>query len=212
MTRKLFWQDPYQTELLSTVAAVEENRVQLSDTIFYAESGGQESDSGTIGGIPVVKAEKQGKTIIYTLQTAPSFQVGDEVLTKIDWTRRYALMKLHFAAEVVLELFTQNHPSIEKIGAHIAEHKSRIDFVWPENINSLLPDIAQKARQIINQDLEIESNFSDEAEQRRYWKVCGFAQVPCGGTHLKRTSELGNIELKRVNLGKGKERVEIILS
>ncbi len=212
MTRKLFWLDPYQTELLSKVTVIDGDTVQLDETIFYAESGGQESDSGTIGGIPVIRAQKQGKTIIYTLLRTPCFQQGDEVQTLIDWDRRYALMKLHFAAEVVLELFTRNYPEIEKIGAHISQSKSRIDFIWPESIKSLLPVISEQAHQIIRQDYPIESDFSDKKNERRYWKVDGFAQVSCGGTHLKSTAELGGISLKRSNLGKGKERVEIILT
>ena len=45
----------------------------------------------------------------------------------------------------------------------------------------------------------------------RSWEVEGFARVPCGGTHLKRTGEVGTIALKRKNVGGGKERVEITL-
>ncbi|WP_421852133.1 hypothetical protein [Marinomonas sp.] len=41
--------------------------------------------------------------------------------------------------------------------------------------------------------------------------IDNFAQVPCGGTHVKSTRELGSIRLKRKNVGKGKERVEIYL-
>ncbi|HAE50502.1 MAG TPA: alanyl-tRNA editing protein, partial [Tistrella mobilis] len=46
---------------------------------------------------------------------------------------------------------------------------------------------------------------------RRYWEVEGVARVPCGGTHLRRTGEVGAITLKRVNVGKGKERIEMRL-
>ncbi|MFW8630665.1 alanine--tRNA ligase-related protein [Vibrio natriegens] len=211
MTEKVFWNNPYQTVIISVVTQITGNNVELSHTIFYAESGGQESDEGTIAGIPVVKAEKSGSRIIYTLETRPTFAVGDEVVTEIDWPRRYALMKLHFAAEVVLELFTQNFNSITKIGAHISEDKSRIDFEWPENIAPLLPALLSKAQDLIDSDSIITSEFSDQTKERRYWKVEGFAQVPCGGTHLKRTSEVGKIALKRKNVGKGKERVEITL-
>ncbi|WP_329351532.1 alanyl-tRNA editing protein [Vibrio natriegens] len=211
MTEKMFWDNPYQTEIISVVTQITGNNVELSHTIFYAESGGQESDEGTIAGIPVVKAEKSGSRIIYSLETTPTFAVGDEVVTEIDWPRRYALMKLHFAAEVVLELFTQNFNSITKIGAHISEDKSRIDFEWPENIAPLLPALLSKAQALIDSDSIITSEFSDQTKERRYWKVEGFAQVPCGGTHLKRTSEVGKIALKRKNVGKGKERVEITL-
>ena len=211
MTEKVFWNNPYQTKIISVVTQITGNNVELSHTIFYAESGGQESDEGTIAGIPVVKAEKSGSRIIYTLETTPTFAVGDEVVTEIDWPRRYALMKLHFAAEVVLELFTQNFNSITKIGAHISEDKSRIDFEWSENIAPLLPALLSKAQDLIDSDSIITSEFSDQTKERRYWKVEGFAQVPCGGTHLKRTSEVGKIALKRKNVGKGKERVEITL-
>lgn len=41
--------------------------------------------------------------------------------------------------------------------------------------------------------------------------VAGFARVPCGRTHPKRTDEVGRIELKRDNIGKGKERIEVTI-
>ena len=53
------------------------------------------------------------------------------------------------------------------------------------------------------------SAFSDEAAELRYWEIPDLARVACGGTHLKRTGEIGKIELKRKNIGKGKERIEI---
>lgn len=190
MTEKVFWQDPYLTELTTTITHIDGTYVELAATIFYAESGGQESDSGTIGGIPVIKAEKQGLSIRYTLAHQPDFNLGDKVTIKIDWSRRYALMKLHFAAEVVLELITQNY-ALGKIGAHISQDKSRIDFLTSQPISPLLADIQQQAQAIIDSDQTIESDFSDIQQQRRYWKVSGFAQVPCGGTHLKRTAEVG---------------------
>lgn len=212
MSYKAFWENPYQTELRTTVLKIDDASVQLAETIFYAESGGQESDYGTIDGINVVKAEKNGLNIIYTLEDNPHFKVGDEVVVCIDWNRRYQLMKLHFAAEVILELFYAKCADIKKIGAHISEDKSRIDFEWPESITGLLLKIQREAQNIVDADLPIESEFSDKTNEKRYWKVEGFAQVPCGGTHLSRTSEVGQITLKRKNLGKGKERVEIYVA
>ena len=80
MSYKAFWENPYQTELRTTVLKIDDASVQLAETIFYAESGGQESDYGTIDGINVVKAEKNGLNIIYTLEDNPHFKAGDEVV------------------------------------------------------------------------------------------------------------------------------------
>ncbi len=206
---KLFWRDPYQRRIETRVADVFGNEVMLAETIFYAFSGGQESDAGTIGGQRVLNARKDGQEIVYTLADGHGLQPGNQVVVEIDWARRYRLMRLHLAAEIILELATQNLPGIEKIGAHIAADKARIDFTWAENIARLFPMMQEMAGALIAADHPIVSAFSDEANQWRYWEIAGFAKVPCGGTHLKRTGEIGPITLKRVNIGKGKERIEI---
>lgn len=209
MTKKLFWQDPYLATLDTRVATVDGDRITLAETIFFAFSGGQESDSGVIGGYPVLEARKAGFDLVYTLPTPHTLQPGSPARIEIDWTRRYRLMRLHFAAEIVLELVYQMLNPIEKIGAHIAQDKARIDFVWGENIAKVFPQIVQQAHTLIEANHPIISAFSDEAKQKRFWKIAGFAQVPCGGTHLRTTGEIGLIHLKRKNIGKGKERIEI---
>jgi Ser-tRNA(Ala) deacylase AlaX len=212
VTQKIFWQDPYLTQLDTRITRVDGNDVTVAETVFYAFSGGQESDSGTLAGKPVLKANKDGLEIWYTLEAGHGLKVGDAVTMQIDWVRRYRLMRLHFAAELVLELAYQNLKGIEKIGAHISQDKARIDFRWAENISAAFPLLETAANQIVEKDAAIVSAYSDEAEERRYWEVTGFARVPCGGTHLKRTGEVGRVELKRDNIGKGKERIEVYLS
>ncbi len=212
MTEKLFWQDPYRSELETRVASVAGDEVTLEGTIFYALSGGQESDQGTIGGKPVLEARKDGRDILYRLAENHGLQVGDAVHVVIDWQRRYRLMRLHLAAEIVLELAYQELAPIAKIGAHIAPDKARIDFAWEKNIASAFPLLTAKANALIAADHPILSAYSDEANQRRYWEIAGFARVPCGGTHLRKTGEIGPIALKRRNIGKGKERIEIHLA
>lgn len=212
MVKKIFWQDPYLTELDTTVQSVNGNRITLNETIFYAFSGGQESDWGTIGGHEVLEAKKEGKQIFYTLPEGHKLHVGDSVKIQIDWDRRYKLMRLHFAAEVVLELVCQRFPKIIKVGAHIAQDKARIDFEWQESFSTIISELQKQAQAIVDSDQPIISAFSDEVNERRYWKINEFSQVPCGGTHIKRTKEIGLVRLKRVNPGKGKERIEIYIS
>jgi len=212
MTKKMFWKDPYLTQLDTVITSVKDTDVTVEQTIFFAFSGGQESDYGTIGDRRVLRARTEGKEIVYTLENGHGLKPGDQVCMKIDWERRYKLMRLHFAAEIVLELVYHKLGSIKKIGAHIAQDKARIDFEWDGNISKVLPDIQKEALRIIEANQDIMSDFSNEEQEKRYWEIKGFARVPCGGTHLKKTGEIGEIELKRKNPGKGKERIEIYVS
>jgi Ser-tRNA(Ala) deacylase AlaX len=210
-TQKIFWENPYLTELNAQITNIENNTLTLDKTIFYAFSGGQESDSGTIDGRRVLKAEKIDREIFYTLDSVEGLDRGDYVLVKIDWAKRYRIMRLHFAAEIILELVYQNYDRPQKIGANITSEKARLDFLWKGNISDTFIDLLGKARKIIDSDLEIISRFSDIENERRYWEIQNFARVSCGGTHLKRTSEVGKISLKRKSIGSGKERIEIYL-
>lgn len=209
--KKIFWENPYLTELEAKVTSVNNNVITLDQTIAFAFSGGQQSDSGTIGGYQIIEAKKEGKEIFYTMEQNHSLISNQDVMVTIDWEKRYRLMKLHFAAEIILELVYQNFNHPEKIGANITVDKARIDFLWNGKISEIFPKLLDKTNSIIDSNLDIISAFDDEENEKRYWYIEGFAKVPCGGTHLKRTGEIGSISLKRNNLGSGKERIEICL-
>jgi Ser-tRNA(Ala) deacylase AlaX len=210
--RKVFWEDPYLTVLSTIVTRVDGNVITLRDTIAYAFSGGQQSDEGTINGFHILKAQKDGKEILYTIDALHHIKEGDTAVVKINWEKRYKIMKLHFAAEIILELVNQNFGNPQKTGANITSEKARIDFIWDNNISEMFPVLEAKAKELIAADKPIESGFSNEAEQIRYWKIEGFGQVACGGTHIKRTGEVGALRLKRERQGKSKERIEIYLA
>jgi alanyl-tRNA synthetase len=59
MTNKIFWENPYLTKLNTVIKTVDQDRITVQETIFYAFSGGQESDHGTIADYPVLRAEKE---------------------------------------------------------------------------------------------------------------------------------------------------------
>ncbi|MBN1637299.1 MAG: alanyl-tRNA editing protein [Deltaproteobacteria bacterium] len=208
---KIFWKDPYLTKLNAKVTSIDGNVITLDKSIFFAVSGGQDSDSGTIGAHRVIDARKVSLEILYTIEGPHTLQRGDEVLIEIDWEKRYRLMRLHFAAEIVLELMYRNYQHPVKIGANISVDKARIDFIWQGNISETFPLIEKKASLLIDSNLPIISEFSDSIREERYWEIEGFAKVACGGTHIRHTGEINTIRLKRNNIGKGKERIEIYL-
>lgn len=208
--KKVFWENPYQHTLETHVTCIEGNRVLFDETIAYSFAGGQESDKAWVNGIPITDSAREGNLIYYTLPENHGLSKGDAVTMTIDWPRRNRLMRLHFAAELILEIVTQNY-HLEKVGAHIAETKSRIDFKSEQSVAPLLESILTQYNEIIARNLPIEKGYSDVATQRRYWKIDGFAQVPCGGTHVNTTGEVGFVKLKREKPGKGIERIEIRL-
>jgi len=65
---------------------------------------------------------------------------------------------------------------------------------------------------IVDRDQPIVTGFSDVTAERRYWELDAPARVSCGGTHCHRTSEIGPVELRRDNNGRGKERIVIRLA
>jgi alanyl-tRNA synthetase len=212
MTEKVFWSDPYLTSLDTTVASVDGDLVALASTIFFAFSAGQESDEGTIGGFPVLEARAEGTEIRYLLPAGNGLRPGDPVRVEIDGARRGKLRRLHFAAELVLELIGRAVPGIGKTGAHIAANKTRIDFAYDGNISELFLPVLTEVSRLVAADLPIVSAFEDAATERRYWEIAGFARMSCGGTHPRRTGEVGGIVLTRKNPGTGVERVEIRLA
>ena len=216
MTRKLFWDDPYQTSCNATVTSIEGRKVKLNQTGFYAFSGGQESDSGTIGGITVVEASKQGdkESIIdieYTLENEPHFSVGDVVEVVIDPIKREKLRRLHSAAHIVYYVTIEILGKVPVVGSNIGVDKARMDFGFGGNLVEKLPLIEARTNNIINQNITIQ-RYVDSEKQDLWWWQCGDWKMPCGGTHARTTGEIGPLRLTRVNKGKGKERIEMFLS
>jgi len=208
--KKLFWQDAYMKECDATVTSLNERDVELDQTILFAFSGGQASDKGTINGINIAEARETEDTIIYTLEQDVNFSEGDTVKIVLDWENRYKLMRLHTAAHIVYYIFKEMTGQQKLVGSNITVEKSRIDYEMDTPISEYFEKIQAKLDEIIAQDSEVKVYDDPEKPGRRWWEVLEW-KMPCGGTHVKRTSEIGKVRLKRKNTGAGKERIEIIL-
>ena len=227
--RKVFWDNPYQQSLETKVSQVDGNVVVFAETIGFSECGGQESDVVTANDIKALSSRMDKCApflIYYTFPEGHGFVPGTNVIMKIDWLRRNRLMRLHFTCELILvlmnRLFNDTPEGVElkpeeidtiikKRGAHIAETGARVDFECDNNIAIYFPKLLEEYNKIIAADLPIEKGFLDEPNQIRYWKLPNIATVPCGGTHVRSTGEVGAIELKRDRANKGVERIRILL-
>ncbi len=215
-TIKLFWENPYLIKCKAKVVQINGKKVKLDQTIFYAFSGGQESDSGTIGDINVLSAVKQGDkesiiNIEYELEHEPNFKVGDVVDVKINKEKRGKLMRLHSAAHIIYYIVYEKLGKLKIIGSNITSEKARMDFEYDKPLNEVLQEIESDVNKLIEENHKIEM-YGDEKNQSLRWWNCKEYKMPCGGTHVSSMQEIGKIQLKRKNIGAGKERIEIYLS
>ncbi|MBD3313386.1 alanyl-tRNA editing protein [Candidatus Woesearchaeota archaeon] len=213
---KLFWKDPYMKECEAKVTSKMGPEIQLDQTVFFAFSGGQASDQGTIGGVKVQEAVKTDDNITYVLEKVPDFNEGDTVKVEIDWNHRHKLMRLHSAAHIVSFLVFEKWGMDFKdiIGSNISIDKARLDFATEKNPNEIIPEIEETTNRLTSEDHEIKAYEDPEQPGRRLWEMHFDDKdilFPCGGTHVKNSQEIGQIKLKRKNIGAGKERIEVSL-
>ena len=211
MVERLFWEDSYLQECKAKVVSIDKNIISVDKTIIYANSGGQISDSATINGIQVINAAITSEyDIEYELEETPNFAIGDFVEIKINWDKRYKLMKLHSAQHLVADFFEREVETFELTGSNVKESKATLTYAYPENVNSILEKIEPLVNQFFLENHSITITSDEHDNNKRIWS-CGNFTCFCGGTHVKFTREIGQIKLKRKNPGAGKETIEILL-
>ncbi|MCM2325509.1 MAG: alanyl-tRNA editing protein [Candidatus Woesearchaeota archaeon] len=215
MTQKIFWEDPYQVECTAKVTSIEGKKVKLDKTIFFAFCGGQESDSGTIDGINVVTATKLGDKeniidIEYELEKEPHFAVGDEVKVVIDKEKRLSLMKLHSAAHISYYFTIEKFGKMRILGSNIAPQKARVDYESEKNLGEGLEEVEKKLNDFLAEGHDILRTADEKLPDLKWWQCEGW-KMPCGGTHVRNTREIGRVRLRRITKGQSKERIEIHL-
>jgi misacylated tRNA(Ala) deacylase len=230
----LFREDAYLTSTPATVVGLtEKGGIVVDRTCFYATSGGQPGDKGSLvtaaGEFPLATAvyNDQLKTEIAHVPAegvTARPAVGDGVTLKIDWGPRYRLMRMHTA----LHLLSAALP-YPVTGGAVNEDDSRLDFDIPDA--GLDKDaISAKVNEMIKTDAEVRSRWITDAELEanpglvktmsvkppmgtgriRLIEIVGLDLQPCGGTHVRRTGEIGEIRVTTIEKkGKQNRRVRI---
>lgn len=209
-SEKLYYNEVYSKEFDAEVIDSSGNEIVLNKTLFYPTGGGQIHDTGEINGIKVISVEERNGKIYHTLEKN-DFKAGDEIHGKIDWDRRYKLMRLHSAVHITYFMFTKIYGEHQVVGSNISPEKGRIDFKIDTNINEKLTDIEKLVNKYISDSHEITTYLDKKSEELRTWESDG-NKMPCGGTHLKNSAEISRVRLKRKNIGKGEERIEVTLA
>lgn len=212
MTKKLYYEDSYLKEATAKVLQIRENALLLDQTIFYPTGGGQPHDTGTINGIRVVDVYKDEEgNIWHVVETPEVFKVGDEVELKLDWERRYKLMRIHTGMHLLDHVLNEvlGNGTWQPHGSGLSPEKGRYDIMYPENINQYKEKIIELFNRYVDEGGEVKIWWDGET---RLTQIRDFEVLPCGGTHVKDIKEIGHLKkLKRSSIGKGAQRIEMWL-
>lgn len=231
MVEMLFLEDSYLKECRAKVVSVTDKFIVLDKTVFYPRSGGQSSDTGTITRLSdnkafqLVQATKQDGEIFHEVSEA-GIKQGDEVLCRIDWQRRYKLMRLHTAAHLLDAVF-QRDGEVLITGNELTVEKARIDFNLKDATKEKMQQYVDKANELIQNDVEVK-NYSLPREGAmkipgivklakaappdlpvlRITEIVGIDVQADAGTHVKSLKEVGKIVfLGMENKGKDRKRI-----
>jgi misacylated tRNA(Ala) deacylase len=232
MTDLLFRDDAYLRCCEARVVAVDAAGIHLDRTIFYPQGGGQPGDSGTLtladGRIVAIADTRKGETVEDVVHIAAAGAVlpspGDVVRAEIDWGRRLRLMRMHTCLHLLSAVV-----SGAVTGGQIADGKGRLDFDVPGG--ALEKDaITARLNELIAGDHPVNPGWisDDELAQRpelvrtmsvkppmgqgrvRLLEIPGIDLQPCGGTHVRRTAEIGRVEVTKIE-SKGRQNRRVVI-
>jgi misacylated tRNA(Ala) deacylase len=228
VTEQLFLHDAYLTHVSATVVAADANRVALDRTVFYPTGGGQPHDTGRLDGLAVTDVRKEGDLVWHTID-GPVPAVGAAVEGEIDWSRRYELMRTHTALHVLCGVIW-NAWGTPVTGGNMEPLSARMDFEFdplPEGFGARVAELVNhelaaarpiaisflpRAEAVLDTDL-IRTKVSlvpESVPEIRVVDIVGLDKQADGGTHVRRTDEVGRIVvLKTESKGKGNKRIRL---
>ena len=222
MTHRLYYSDSYLLEFDATVIDAQPRNahvgVVLDRTAFYPTSGGQPHDTGTLNNLPVIDVlEDEEDRIVHVVAE----DVQGTVRGTVDWSRRFDHMQQHTGQHIL------SQACLRTLGAqtravHLGGEVSTLDLDRPEMSAEAVASAEDLANQIVFEDRpvlvrEVEETDLISLQLRRPPKKHGrirvvevedFDRSACGGTHVRRTGEVGPIKIRRWERFKGGTRVE----
>ena len=208
-TRRLYFEDAYRVQFQADVVerSLAEGRsaLVLSQTCFYPESGGQPSDKGTIEGVAVLKIFEDGDKIVHVLKADVA---ASQITGTIDWAVRFDHMQQHSGQHILSQAFYEIVKG-ETLSFHLGAEVSTVEIGIVKIHDDDLNRIERRANEMIFEDREIKTYFVAQDKIGgiplrkppkkqgliRVVEVDGFDYSACGGTHCRRTGEVGLIKM-----------------
>ncbi|MGF1604967.1 MAG: alanyl-tRNA editing protein [Rhodothalassiaceae bacterium] len=233
-TIKLFEQDAYATTADAVITEVLPEAVTLDRTLFDAESGGQPGDTGTLGlgdgrllTVTDTRYAPGRLTILHHIADGTEgLRPGQPVSMAIDWGRRHAHMRLHTCLHLLCGLI-----DAPVTGGAIGADSARLDFdlreagfTKEELTHKVMAEVRSdrpvSSRTITAEDLRANPDLVRTAdvtppktgETVRLIAIEGLDLQPCGGTHVRRTGEIGAVVINKIKKkGQRNRRISVAL-
>ena len=221
-------------EVVKTLTQGDTAEVILDETSFYAESGGQDSDSGFITSdglvLEVLDVQKPVKGLVShsVLVKQGALGVGDKVTTEVSPEWRLGAAQAHSATHVVHAALRQVlGPQALQSGSYNKPGYMRLDFSWSEQLSQATKtEIEEVTNLAIRQDLAVSAQYMSVQQAKDFGAVALFGETYdesvrvvqiggpwsrelCGGTHVSRSSQVGLVSLiGEASVGSGSRRLE----
>ena len=233
MTELLYQTDSFLKEFAAHVTAVDGQRVALDRTAFYATGGGQPNDLGTLSDDSrtweVTDVRREGDNVWHTLSGEGMPSVGDMLTGRVDWQRRYRLMRTHTALHLLCGVIWRDHKAAVT-GGNMDTDEGRLDFELRDFSNELAQEIVTKVNEEIAAARPVEVTILPREEafqipdlirtkinllpegiqQIRTVNIVDLDLQADGGTHVANTREVGRVVLlKTRSKGANNKRITI---
>jgi misacylated tRNA(Ala) deacylase len=235
MTEVLAQKDAYLEEFEATITATDpEAGLALDRTAFFPGGGGQPHDLGWIAGIPVVRVRRLGEWIWHGLQDEPQGGLppeGGKVQGRIDWQRRYSLMRTHTAFHILCGVVWRDYRA-QVTGGNMEELQGRMDFEFETLRAELVQEIEEKINAEVAAARPVKVRFLPRREafeipdlirtkinllppqiqEVRIVEIGGLDLQADGGTHVANTREVRTIRISGYkSKGRINKRIELTL-
>ncbi len=236
MTERIYSTDAYVSEMTAAVVASDpgDGRVLLDRTVFYPGGGGQPIDRGSLwvgdDRLDVVRVTQDSDGVWHWLDgNLPG--VGARVEGRIDWDRRYLLMRTHTSMHALCGVVWDWFRS-PVTGGNMEPGHGRLDFELPDWDPENRTPLEEALNAAIACRLPIEVSFMprEEADQDpslirtkvnlippsvrniRVIDIVGLDRQADGGTHVGSTAEVGRVRITKIqSKGRGFRRIRVAL-
>jgi len=234
-TRLLYYVDSDLLDFTAKVVHAVDGYVILDQTAFYPVGGGQESDGGFIywdgSAYEVREVVKEGPYVLHRLDA--EIPVGATVRGQVDGRRRAALSLHHTATHIINGAAMRVlGPCVWQTGALKTEEDARLDITYYGHItDEEARRIEEIANDVVRRNIEVEilqmpRNVAESlygfrlyqggvvpGKEVRVVKIGDFEVEACGGTHVKKTGDIGFVKIKSIDhIQDGVERIVFVAS